>query len=297
MKTLLLWTFASVYRLSMTKLRQRFSRILGIITQQRLLSVLVSLPLLSFGTTVSRSPFVVCEDALWPPYAYLEKEGDPSTITGASYDFLVALTQKMSLPLDFRIIPWKRCLASVKAFDVSGIEAFFNGGTNAKRMKTYHRTHAFYQTHQGYAFSKKNKHFPTQVKHIRDLNALRVCGVLGYNYDFEIKAGLTTAINTYSRTTQDAINRIQERKCDVLLGTFEVFQGGVQLKQLVVNSDFAYARSPGFKPTSFHLWISRASPRAAWLMDTFNRYILDMRRSGEADEIFKHYLNDGDGFD
>jgi polar amino acid transport system substrate-binding protein len=243
------------------------------------------------------SPLVACEDGSWPPFTFMEKTDSGDQIRGVSYDLLEAITQKMGIELDFKVMPWKRCLARVYAFKSTGIEMFINGSSNQERLDKFLPTVPVYHTHLGYAFHRSKQRELETIVNVKALNPYHVCGVLGYNYDNEVRAGLTTEINTRSMTVQDAMNRVMEQKCDVFLTTYEVIQGGIQLKDLTANDNLLYRKTPGVSSTPVYYWISRSSPRAAWLLKTMNNVILELQQSGESDRIFRKYLADGDGID
>ena len=239
------------------------------------------------------STLLACEDGTWPPYSYVQAD----QIKGASIEFLQALTSQVGLQLDFRLMPWKRCLAQVLAYPHTKMEVFINGSSNDERMQSYLRTLPIFKTRRGYVFHKKHLNKLDRIESVKDLNDFRICGVLGYNYQHEIDHGLTAGINTSATDVQQAINRVQTDKCDVFLASFEVIEGGLHIGVLRANDQILVRPTPGIETIDVHYWITRSSPRSQWLLEQFNRAIHDMQVSGESDRIFKRYLESGDGID
>lgn len=265
------------------------------------LSILTLFVLLASNSPLSiantTSPLIACEDGTWPPYTFMKDFGNGDEITGASYDLLAALAKKIGLVLEFKVIPWKRCLANVHAYASTGFEMFINGNSSEERLEKYLRSNPVFQTNLGYAYHSDNELKFGNISSMKDLNGYHICGVLGYNYGNEVKAGLTTKINTVSMTVHDAMKRVMEKKCDAFLTTYQVVQGGINLGFFKATPELLYRKSPGLEPTPIYYWITRSSPRSQWLLSQFNQAIQALQSSGEADRIFKKYIDDGDSID
>ncbi|WP_157729785.1 substrate-binding periplasmic protein [Bacterioplanes sanyensis] len=247
----------------------------------------------SRASAAELSTLHACEDAAWPPYTYLKGE----QVQGASYRLLQAVSQRLGQSLQFHVMPWKRCLAQVFAYPKTDVEMFINGSANDERMRQFLRTVPVFAVRPGYAFHRDNSQRFEHIYSIKDFNDLHVCGVMGYNYEYARQQGLTSTINTRSTNVQQVINRVIEKKCDVMLTTFEVIQGGLEIGSLSASHDFIYRVAPALDATLVYYWISRTSPRAETLLQEINTAIVQLQKEGEADKIFKRYLPEGDGLE
>ncbi len=237
----------------------------------------------------------VCEDAVWPPYTFQISKAGTTRLDGVSYELLQALAHELNLQVDFHILPWKRCLAQVYAYPQTGMEMFINGSSNRERVSKYHRTVPVFNVRRSYAFHRDHADKFNNIRNVTDLNNMQVCGVLGYNYEDVIDAGLTATIQTPSTTVQAAIDRVINKQCEVMLTTYEVVEGGIALSNLKASPDFVHRLLPGIEPDHMHYWITRSSPRSESLLKDFNAAIKKLQANGTADRIFGRFLPDGDG--
>ena len=269
----------------------------GIARQCYLLALSVVIVWLTSQTAwaTKASSLDVCDDAVWPPYTFQISKAGATRPDGASYELLQALAKELNLRIDFHILPWKRCLLQVHAYPQTGMEMFINGYSNQERVSKYLHTIPVYNVHLGYAFHRDHMDKFNNIRNITDLNNMMVCGVLGYNYEDIIGAGLTAEIVTASTTVQGVMDRIANQQCEVMLTTFEVVESGIAFNKLKASPNFVHRRLQGAKPIHIHYCIARPSPRSESLLNDFKAAIRKLQANGTADRIFSRFLPNGDG--
>lgn len=258
------------------------------------LSALVGFPAMSQVVNV-------CNDnAEWPPYTFYPRDNgkaDKSSLVGASYEAIKTIFQQAGMKMEMKMMPWKRCLDEVHNFATKGqFELFMDGSSNDERMSKYLRTEAFYQTNQGYLYSTKKFPSGPEVKKVSDLNKYKVCGIAGYNYEPYVKYGLTSKIDTRTKSPKSLLQKLTAGRCDIFLSAIEPILGGNLVGQITFTPDIKYAVLNELPKTKFYGWVSKGSPRSAQLVETINKGLDKLKADGELDKIFKKYTSTGTGF-
>ncbi len=260
-------------------------------------AVVLSLLLIIPSGNVFAQIVRICNDASeWPPYTYYPRvngEIDRSQLTGATVELMDEIFKMIGLKYSIKLLPWKRCLAEVKGFgENKRYEVFTDGSFNLDRADKYYATSLIYRTHRGVFYSKKKYPNGPQIRNISDLGRFkRICGVLGYSYKAYgadvVKRMSTGAIDMFS-----VLQQVSLQRCDVFLSGFETTHGGVAIGKYTIPKNIAFAPIPGIKRSSFHIFVSKSSPRAFELLTKINQAILILQNNGVSDRIFRKYLPD-----
>jgi len=241
----------------------------------------------------------ICDDAAeFAPYIYRSRiEGqDNSQLMGATKEFLDEIFKTIGIDYKLNLLPWKRCLSEVENFGINKkYEVFSNGSYSKERSKKYYITTAIYRTHEGLWYSQNKFPKGLPVNTAKDLNQYSLCGVLGYNYESLADLGVTSEISTGAHTVKSALMLVAKDRCDIFIGGLEDTYGGdaigtYKIPEYIVGVPFPEAKRP-----TFHLFISKSSPRAYELHTKLNQAILLLQHTGISQKIYKKYLPDGDG--
>jgi len=254
---------------------------------------------LPFSEAVIAQPVNICDgNEEWPPYIYYSRvEGKPDTeaVVGATVDLLDEVFKLINMQHSITLIPWKRCTHEVLKFDGKKhqFEAFANGSFSFERAEKYYISIPIYTTHQGVFYSKSK--FPTRppLQKASDLNHYKICGVHGYNYEMLYKDfGLVRdkKIYTLAKTPVAVLKMITQSKCDVFVNSIEPIYGGPAIGAYQIPPDIAHILIPGASPSTFHIYVSKNSPRAFELITKLNKAIIMLQKNGVSKSIFAKYL-------
>jgi len=242
----------------------------------------------------------ICDDAAeFAPYIYRSKatnQVNNSSLTGATKEFLDEIFKTIGIDYKLDLLPWKRCLAEVEKFGThKNYEVFSNGSYSKERSEKYYITAAIYRTHEGLWYSHLKFPHGIPIKTASDLNRYSLCGVLGYNYESLAKLGVTTVISTGAKSVKAALMQVSKDRCDIFIGGLEDTYGGstsgiYDIPQSVIGTPF-----PGIETISYHLFVSKESPRAYELLTKLNQAILLLQHQGIAKKIYDRYLPNGNG--
>lgn len=243
-------------------------------------------------------PVNICDDETeWPPYTYYQRvkgQPDKSKLTGAVVELLDEVFKLIGMKHSITMLPWKRCLIEVKKFDKSQkYEMFINGSFSMERAEEYYLSTPIYETHQGVFYSKKKYPSGIPISKPSDISNFKICGVLGYNYeylytDYGIAKGIK--IDTGAKSIYIVMRKIEAGRCDILVNSIESIYGATAIGKYTIPSDIGTMPLPGIEPTTFHVFISKSSPRAYELLTKINQGILILQHSGISKRIFKKYL-------
>lgn len=245
-----------------------------------------------------RRPVVFCDGLEeWPPFLFLERDANghkTSHITGASIDILELLSQALEVSFSMKLMPWKRCTTAVKSFDEDNqVEAFTNASFNKKRGKDFWVTDSIYQTRQGLFYSKKRFRGVPVDSLIEQLSSLKLCNVHGYSHEiYYTRLGVHKNKEVFSsaKTPQAVLKMISLGRCDVFVNSIEPILGAQALDSNTLPKDVDYHVLEGVPQSTFHIYISRNSPRGEALMFEMNQAIRKLKEKGKLQEILDFYV-------
>ncbi len=238
-------------------------------------------------------------DGEWPPYIYFKRDKnilESNRVEGASVALFDRIFKALKLNYSITMMPWKRCLYEVDTFgDNQKYEMFFNGSYNDDRASKYYITSAMYRTRQALFYSRKKYPQAPVIKSAADLKEYTLCGILGYNYTMHRKAGITNPIDTRARSLSAVLDLIDNDRCDFFPSPMEPIFAGKQLGVYQYSEYIDAIEVPWVGTTTFHAFIAKSSPRAFELYTQINHQLQILQGQGESDEIFRQWLENGDG--
>ena len=116
------------------------------------------------------------EDTPKLPYLVLEKNQAPR---GISVDLVTAILKRAGLAAEAVVWPWKRCLAEIAA---GSIDLVPNASYTDDRTKFALFSKPLYRTHMAFFYDTRRFASPPVIEPHDNLKALRIGGVLGFNY-------------------------------------------------------------------------------------------------------------------
>ena len=261
---------------------------------------LITLLFLVASSVAIAQPVRICDDAAeWPPYTYyprVDGKPDKSRLTGAVVELLDEIFKINEMEYSIKLLPWKRCLNEVYRFGENRkFEVFTDGTFSVERTNKYYLSAMIYTTHQGVFYSKKKYPNGVPMQKSSDLNRFNLCGVHGWNYEYlytDYGVVKDKKIDTGAKNIRHALTKISKLRCDVLPNSLEPVYGGVAVEKYTIPADNASIPIPGVDPTTFHIFVSKSSPRAYELLTKINQAILILQHNGVSNKIFNKYFAD-----
>lgn len=259
---------------------------------------IIILSLALFPGITQAQPVKICDDiAEWAPFTYYERvdgKMDKSKLVGFVPELLKEVFKIVGLEHSIELIPWKRCLNEVDNYGgQKQYEAFTNGSFSMKRADKYWVTAPLYEMRDGVFYSiKKYPNGPPMTKPSDFVN-FKLCGVLGYNYEpiyEDYGVPRSKKIDTGSKKTVDALEKISMGRCDLIESSIAVVYGGEAAGQYKIPSDIKSMPIPGGKRLTYHMYIAKTSPRAYELLTKINQALLILKNNGASKRIYKKYI-------
>ncbi|GLR14700.1 hypothetical protein GCM10007907_34900 [Chitinimonas prasina] len=234
----------------------------------------------------------ICDDGGgWPPYIWQDgstADGTP-ILKGYSVDVLKRIADDAGLDFKIDMLPWERCQALLKR---GMYELALGASLNPERERDYMLSHAYYQTTSVYFYSRQRYPKGLAVQQLPDLKKYRVCGLHGYNYE---TYGLGPKdVDRGTSQFPQLIAKLHAGHCDLFIEKREVMVGfsltDAKMKRLLHDTRLTSAPVPGVTATSFHMMLSRATPRSRALLTLLNAGIDAMAENGELAKLRKRYL-------
>jgi len=228
----------------------------------------------------------VCgQDAEWPPYLYFQRSLGIKTedLVGYSIEYLRTSLARKGLNFTMDMIPWRRCMESVKA----GVyDMMTDTSSNAERELTYLVSKPYYAMHLIYFYDKSRS--PPVVNRAADLKRLRLCGVNGYNYaPFGIQAG---EIEQGAMNLGQSFLKLKRQRCDAVPERLEIALGYKAINVVDFDQlDIGFEYVPGLPPVPFHMMVSRNVPYATELLQVLDEGIEQLNSSGAGRQLASKY--------
>ena len=162
-----------------------------------------------------------------------------------------------------------------------------------ERAEEYYLSIPIYKTRKGVFYSSRKYPAGIPISKLSDLNNFDICGIHGYNSEYMYTGdGLKKdkKIDTGAKSVHDALRKIASGRCDLLLTSIEPVYGAAQIGKYNIPKYISVIPMSEMEPTTFHIFISRSSPRAYELLTKINQAILILQHNGVSKEIFKKYL-------
>ncbi|WP_165773586.1 substrate-binding periplasmic protein [Zooshikella ganghwensis] len=243
---------------------------------------------------LSASIVKICDDEIeFPPYTFFERDsqGTKTNLVGVTHDLLKEIFNHIDLTYKVDLVPWKRCIFEVEKYDTrKTYEMFSTGSYFLKRASKYYATAAYGVVNQGIFYSTQQHPDGINVNSIKDLQQFtQVCGVLGYSY----RAYKLTDESKFMRAPSivAGLKMLGSNRCQIMPLGIEVAQGVQLIEQYRIPKTIKVIRINAIKPTTFHLYISKSSPRAFEIYTKVNQQLVRMIHTGEVDKIHQKYAD------
>ncbi|ODP96300.1 hypothetical protein BGL48_04300 [Salinivibrio sp. SS3] len=252
---------------------------IAILSATVLAGSLLSSPALALDT----SSLSVCGDgAGWPPFHY--KKGNQ--IQGYDVDVLNAIFADKGVDVSVEMPPWKRCVLQTKAgnYDIA-----LSASYNEERDKNYLLTDYYYTLQPSYIYSTSQNPNGLNISSVDDLNGLRMCGLLGYNYTgFGVD---DSKVRKSAKSFEQLVQKTEAGRCDVFLARYEILAGFKVAKGTDYLAGGMQAEPiPGNMGDKFHMMISREHPEAMEIKATLDAGFESMRESGKLQAVLDAYI-------
>ena len=230
----------------------------------------------------------VCDDIVpWPPFTY---PSSASTVqghgqTGAMVEFLDALMKEIGVEYALKLRPWKRCLKEASGPPGPGrFEVVINANSSAERAKAFHISDAVYRTTPGAFYTLDQFPSAPPIRSSKDLQRYEICGVRGYTYqNFGLEDSMVTI---RAKSLKLALKMLEKGRCQIVLNSIEPILGTKLFGDSIVPSNVRVAPLSSDLAATFHILVSKDSPRGKWLVDQINEAISNLTNDGTRDRIF-----------
>ena len=264
-------------------------------------NTLVAILTISFTTPyiTQAQPVIACGDeAEHPPFLFYGRHNgnqDKARVNGIAIDLLNEISQQTGIEYIFNPRPIKRCMHDVFRFDGinSRYEILISGKYSKEAAEKYYITSPIYESQEGLWYSKRRFPKGPIIRNINDLNPFVICGISGHDYNWTKEKGLITKIKIRAKNIQSALQQLSTRRCDLYIGALEAISRYYKSNDYVVPDDIQGTTFPGGgKKSSFHVFISKKSPRAHKLYTKINQSILLMQKTGKSKKIIRKFIPD-----
>lgn len=239
-------------------------------------------------------PVYVCDDKEpWPPYTYPsseEKAGAADRRIGAMVDFLDAVMREANISYEIKLKPWLRCLKEISSYSQSPqAEVMMGVNYNEERGQYALFSVPVFENKRGIFYSKSEFPDGPNWKTPSDTKNFVVCVVKGFDYSNVIlsKEGPKFEVSS----TKLALKQIKRGRCQVLFNSVAAVLGTKLYGDSIVPEGIAYKEYMTTKPNSYHIMVSKKSPRAELLLRKINRAIVTLNRNGTRQAIFTKYYD------
>lgn len=233
----------------------------------------------------------VCEDILgWPPLILHNKE--ENLHYGYSFDVLNEILSKDNIKYKVDLLPWKRCKLYLK----SGEMHLSLSGTIQQHdyLEDYYSSEPFYNLTPAVFYNKEL--FPEGPPEFADTEALfekgKVCGVLGWGYDYNQKMadwGGDKLIRVQNFEAQ--VEMVVLKRCAYYLGYLEIAAGVGRMQGVDVfgNGKIGLTRFPESHELPGRFWVSKNFKYAKELITYINQGVQKMIYYNQLDPIARKY--------
>ncbi|WP_374347062.1 substrate-binding periplasmic protein [Chitinimonas sp.] len=230
-------------------------------------------------------------DAEWVPSSFFVREQGRKTerVTGYSVDVLRA-----ALPADYRLevnlMPWLRCLKEVeygKRYQIAmGLIA------NEARTRVYRFSEPYQAFQPGYFYWRERRPDGVPLQSLADLSRFRVCGLLGFNYDYSGLPG--AAIDTGAMDYPSLMAKLAAGRCELGLEMREVLAGRLKLGVAGVAANaLLFHPLSEIPPVKASFGISRNDAQSERLLRDLDEGIARLRRQQRLKIMLDAYLSHG----
>jgi ABC-type amino acid transport substrate-binding protein len=231
-------------------------------------------------------------------------DADPSALVyrnaagqldGAALTLTREALKRAGFSPEFVGLPWVRCQREVEEFGARGqFELAMLASRSADREARFLLSTATHVEHGGIWYLKATHPNGFNLKSRADLINHQLCGIKGANYGWLHALG-ANRIDQGAIAVQAVLKKLEMRRCDAFPFSFEAAHGVGREGPMPISRMLAFEPYPDVSGFTKHILVSRASPRGSLLKEKLDSALQQLHRSGDADRIYRRYLNSGTG--
>ncbi|MDI9246358.1 transporter substrate-binding domain-containing protein [Marinobacter sp. CHS3-4] len=222
-------------------------------------------------------PLVFC-NSHWPPFSYGGPSGE--ALGGYAVRFLQEISARTQIPMDLKILPWRRCLFFARQGEVDGIMMLTR---NREREAFLTMTNALLSD-SNLLWYRKDSEFVADRLSFEDLQGMTIGLTSGFNYgDAFARASEQLGLDTEeSPTILSNFRKLDLGRVDVFLVNKVVAEYSLKADPLL-RARFTLRQGP-FPPVGFHIGLAKNGQGIRHLK-AFNDAISDMAALGVIETI------------
>lgn len=240
---------------------------------------IVIIPLNVYSESIIE-PINICTDAKWAPYAYEDSNNEQKAI-GVSVDIISKILLNNQLKFKVKIMPWKRCLLSVKA---GKYDVVIDASKNLEREKKFLFSEPVYYINHSF-FYEKNKFNNLNIKTNQELNDFKIGGIVGYNFD--VYKFDTSKIYQGAKEPKILLAQLRKGRHDLVIGYTEIFEVYEKMGEIDL-SGLEWIKIPETSPLVFHMMLTR-NVKGKKLLKIVNEGLKKIKSDGIYSNILKKY--------
>lgn len=220
------------------------------------------------------------EDGLKPPYLMLDPSDRP---TGIAVDMVDEIFRRKNIRVQHVVRPWKRCLAEVESGEVDLVP---NSSYREERARYALYSAPLYETHLVLFYTHRRFPAPPRITRIEDLQAFRLGGILGFNYD---QYAGKLSIETSARNRRALLQMLQVDRYDFAVEQLEIVRM-MEVRGEIRLNGIGHTPDPVTPTKAFHVLVSKRHPDATRVKKILDEGIAGLQRDGTSRSINARYL-------
>jgi len=234
---------------------------------------MLALMLLAANSFGKEKFLVVTEE--WPPYVIDLKTG----ASGFDYDVVKTVVEKMGYELDFKFVPWKRCIAMIQNKEA---DAILDVSVNDERKAYMYFPTEVLSESNTVLFYKKEKNL--KYDKIDDLKGLTIGTSLGYSYSDEF--------NKSTLFKKDEVKDHEANFKKLMIDRIDAFVvnknvGLFTAKEMGILNDLSYSKQ-SVSGGDNHLGFSKKAGHDK-LVELFSKTLKEFKKTKEYKDILAKY--------
>ncbi|CCO45081.1 putative Bacterial extracellular solute-binding proteins, family [Vibrio nigripulchritudo SOn1] len=244
----------------------------------------------------------VCSES-WAPFYYQDPEGKsqaPPRIMGINVDILKAISQASGLDFEFELMPHKRCLHNTQKHGNQKKHEITSDVTySADKEKDFYFVGPAYSLSRAIFYSKNqfpkgvfNPRSAYKITKVKEMRHFTVCESDGRIFnDYYAKHGVPkeNIVSSSNASLSSLLMMLDKGRCEIMEVPAAILAGSVAIENLMLQEN-VHCQQLNEEPVGFYFLVSKASPRAEYLVSTLNQGLIKLKHSGQHQKIIEHYF-------
>ncbi|MBX9723819.1 MAG: transporter substrate-binding domain-containing protein, partial [Candidatus Obscuribacterales bacterium] len=187
---------------------------------------------------------------------------------------------------EFRLRPWARCMAEVES--LQGSDIIMSSFKTSEREQKFYFSQSYFNLTPAYFFARK-RFSQAPITTLKDLNQHKVCSLHGAATSYvgnaadQIESGATNYLSL--------IRKIDRGHCEIVIDMKEVFHGLSKIGVASFDaSPYQILVLPETQQLPLHFAISKQHPHAKQILETLNKGISKLEKSGKLKELINRNI-------